>query len=537
MFKKRLKSMSVMNKILMSYFILIFIILTFTVSYNAFKDINDLNTEIDENISHYAQFLSDDKQIKKLALSNMPDEHINDYLDTLTTLIPKIDFIVITNKDDIRLYHPDHTLIGKPFLGRDEYPILEGSNNYITETIGSHSKQRRAFSSIKDYSNNIIGFVMVSSYSASISDIRSKIIFHSLFLFIISAIIGLILSFVISKSIKKTLLGYEPVTFTEMYLHKKEVLDSLDEGIIAVNHTGKCILYNNAAINMLRIQENNTSIDELIDKFISSNLINNTVMSNYEYNKEININDTTILTSRIPIYNKQNLIGSVSIFRDKTEVKKLAEELTGVNHIIKALRANIHEQMNKLHIILGLLQIGDTDKAIDYISCITEDHKKNYSFIISQIKNRTLAALIIGKVNRAKELNIDFKLQSTSFLDSHNKFVSTNNLVTIIGNLLENSFDALNNKYSIREVTLYIHSDDKCLTIIVDDTGTGISQDDIKHIFKRGFSRKGNDRGIGLNLVYNIVESCNGTIDVESELDVGTSITIMINKKRNYMKG
>ncbi|WP_252231644.1 ATP-binding protein [Clostridium sp. ZBS15] len=66
---------------------------------------------------------------------------------------------------------------------------------------------------------------------------------------------------------------------------------------------------------------------------------------------------------------------------------------------------------------------------------------------------------------------------------------------------------------------------------------TGISQDDIKHIFKRGFSRKGNDRGIGLNLVYNIVESCNGTIDVESELDVGTSITIIINKKRNYMKG
>lgn len=534
MLKKKLKSLSVMNKILLSYFILIFVILTFTISYSTFKDLNDLNVEIDENISKYAQFLSNDKQIKNIILSNTCDENTTDYLDTLTTLIPKIDFIVITNKDDIRLYHPDHDLIGKHFLGGDEFSILKGSNTYITETVGSEEKQRRAFSAIKDYNNNVIGFVMVSSYSATIMDIRSEIIFHGSFIFIISILIGFILSFIISKSIKKTLLGYEPVIFTEMYLHKKEILDSLDEGLIAIDCDGKCTLYNDSAINMLKVEKDNSSVDELITNFIN---LNNDDINCYEYNKEININDTTILTSKIPIYNNKNLIGSISILRDKTEVKKLAEELTGVNHIIEALRANIHEQMNKLHVILGLLQIGDINKAIDYISCITEDHKKKHNIIMSKIKNRTLAALIIGKVNRAKELNIDFKLQSTSFLDSHNKFLSANDLVTIIGNLIENSFDALSNKDSIKEVTLYVHNDDNCLTIIVDDTGIGISQSDLKYIFKRGFSKKGNNRGIGLNLIYNIIERCNGTIDIESELNIGTSITIMINKKRNYMKG
>lgn len=525
-----------MNKILMSYFLLSFILITFMVSYYILKDITTLNSEIDANISNLSMSLAQDKQISDLVIDNSFDDFSYRYLDSLTKQIPKIDLIVICNKDDIRLYHTDHTKINKHFSGGDEISILTKGEHYLTDEKGTAARQRRSFSAIKDDENNIVGFVMVSAYTASISDVQSKILFNGFIIFIIAVIISFFFAFIISRNIKNTLLGYEPRNFTKMYIEKKEVLDSLEEGIIGLDTNGRCIVYNSAVISMIS-EDNNDYPSEVINDFIKNKLSKSINLFNLEYNKEININDTTILVNTIPIYEKNSIFGSVSIFRDKTEVTRLAEELTGVNHIIEALRANTHEQMNKLHVILGLLQIGDTDKAINYISDVTKDHEKNYSLIMNKIQNRTLAALLIGKINRAKELEIDFKVQSTSFIKNHDDFLSTNDLVTITGNLIENAFDALKYIDSIREVNFYIHSDDNCLTIIADDTGCGITKENMNKIFSRGFSTKGDNRGIGLYLIYNIVQKCNGTIDIESDPGIGTSITIIINKKRKRMKG
>ena len=58
----------------------------------------------------------------------------------------------------------------------------------------------------------------------------------------------------------------------------------------------------------------------------------------------------------------EEIVGALSTFRDKTEVNILAEQLTGVKMYVEALRAQSHEFMNKLHVILGMVQMNYYDE-------------------------------------------------------------------------------------------------------------------------------------------------------------------------------
>ncbi len=82
------------------------------------------------------------------------------------------------------------------------------------------------------------------------------------------------------------------------------------------------------------------------------------------YNRELQVRNLNILSNRVPIKVNNHTVGAVAIFQDRTEVKKLAEELTGVKSFVSALRVQNHEYMNKLHPIAGLIQLGNKDKAL-----------------------------------------------------------------------------------------------------------------------------------------------------------------------------
>ena len=130
------------------------------------------------------------------------------------------------------------------------------------------------------------------------------------------------------------------------------------------------------------------------------------------------------------IIENNKVIGAVTILRNKTEVTRLAEELTGVNQIIDSLRSNTHEFMNKLHVILGLIQIGKTENAKSYIMNIREEQSEIVSLIIKKIKDPTIAALIIGKISRAKEMGIKLNLNPNSYFNMNDNLISKNNFIS-----------------------------------------------------------------------------------------------------------
>lgn len=521
-----MNNQSTMQKILFSYLIILFIIVAL-IGITIFPSLlKEMNLNLENDISETAAVLSKDTEIRNSISSGNFSKSLILRLDQIMQEKKKIDYIVIADTSNIRLYHPNHTLIGKTFAGGDQMPILSGSQPYITNRIGNTQPQKRAFHQILDTNGKICGFVMVSASLERIHYEERELLLQFFIILTIVFFIGLLFSIFISKNIRKSLMGFEPGTFAKMYLQRDEILDTLDECIIAIDHNGKN-LYRNPAADKFYSKETNllkTTLSSHLESCFENKTSQNGLM--------IEIGDDTFLVNLIPLIKKEQCDGILIIARDKTELTQMAEQLTGMNHIIDALRANTHEYMNKLHIISGLLQIGETKQALTYINKNASEIENGHRLIIQQIQNKTLAALIIGKLNRAKELNISFIFQKGSTLEAHNDFLSTRELVTIIGNLIENAFDALTDAEDLREVELMIRSDTNGLIITVDDTGCGMTEDQIQKIYSGPYTSKGNGHGYGLRLIQEIVHTHDGFFNIDSEPEEGSSISIVINKKR-----
>lgn len=191
--------------------------------------------------------------------------------------------------------------------------------------------------------------------------------------------------------------------------------------------------------------------------------------------------------------------------------------------------------MNKLQVISGLLQMGKAGDALDYIGNISAVHAKAIGPIMQRIHNPAVAALLLGKLDNTRELDIHLTLLSNSDLPEHSQYLSTSDLVAVVGNLLENAIEAINAQVTenSRSIDLQITEDARGLVLIVSDTGIGILPWQLNHIYESSFSTKAAEgRGIGMSLIHDIVEHRGGSIEVDSEPGAGTTFTLIFSKKR-----
>lgn len=213
----------------------------------------------------------------------------------------------------------------------------------------------------------------------------------------------------------------------------------------------------------------------------------------------------------------------------KKEFLAFTEDFEGTKFLVDSMRANNHDFTNKLHVILGLIQIGQYDKAVSYIQNISIIQRETISKVMNSIENPSFAALIVGKIARSSECNVKFILNEGSRLKNEDISIPSEALVTITGNLIDNALDSMNKDTSKneKELSLGIYTRPGELLIIVKDTGTGIPEEIKDKIFENGFSTKGPGRGIGLYHTKQLVSSLGGTITVESQ--VGTGTCFMVN--------
>ena len=252
-----------------------------------------------------------------------------------------------------------------------------------------------------------------------------------------------------------------------------------------------------------------------------------------EFNVEMkSLKSDYVISDRMPIYDDGEIIGAFAVFRNRTEVVKLAENLTGVKHLVESMRSNNHDFINKLHVILGLIQMKRYDDAVDYIMNVSMVQKEIISAIIKQIKIPSIAALLIGKFTRASELGIHFSLNSSSSLEEDDTKIPADVFITVLGNLIENAMDSLNSiNISNKKIFVSILSTNREIKIIVSDNGNGITKTNLRKIFKEGFSTKSNSRGTGLFVVKSLIQTYDGKITVTSEPEVKTEFTVKFKKE------
>lgn len=221
----------------------------------------------------------------------------------------------------------------------------------------------------------------------------------------------------------------------------------------------------------------------------------------------------------------------------KKSFVEFADDLEGNKYLVDSMRANNHDFTNKLHVILGLIQIGEYDKAVSYIENISIIQRETISAVMKAINNPSFAALIIGKIARASECNVKFILKEDSHFSSDDIDLPSEALVTIAGNLIDNALDSMNNKITAQDFTgvgknlsFGVFTKNNSFLMTVDDNGCGISEENLNHIFENGFSTKGSGRGVGLYHTKQLIESLGGTILVESKENIGTLFMVMFGR-------
>lgn len=218
----------------------------------------------------------------------------------------------------------------------------------------------------------------------------------------------------------------------------------------------------------------------------------------------------------------------------KKEFYNFAEDFEGTKFLVDSMRANNHDFTNKLHVILGLIQIGEYDRAVSYIENISIIQKETVSKVMHAVDNPSFSALLIGKIARASECNVKFILKEDMVFNSDDIDLPSEALVTITGNLIDNALDAMNTSEVMskndRSLIFGVYTQPGQLLITVQDTGNGIPDKIKDKVFENGFSTKGSGRGVGLYHTKQLVESLGGSISFESQNGKGTCFMVSLKR-------
>ncbi|MEK4554013.1 MULTISPECIES: ATP-binding protein [Jeotgalicoccus] len=455
------------------------------------------------------------------SITDSADLKDNEKIQTLTNQYifeNDIDFVIVKNKEGTILSHPNPSMIGEhePYQEDMRANIFGAyyttvSDKYIESSViaiapvytGSEVRQ-------------LSGVVKVGYFESEITEKVLNKLYQLSFIIIFFIILSFFISKWFGKYIKSETLGYEPKEITMILKNRENIFSALDEGIIAADLTGKIIYINDAARRYLgnsRDTHMNNNIYDYFQNDLEQYIDKNDSNHGTRY-FETYLNDKEIVVIVNNLYEKEELSGHVIILRDMTEMSELSNKLTIVESLFDDLRAQSHEYKNRLHLISGLLEMqkyhGIRDVLDDEI-----DNLDLYEKNLVGIEEDRIKALLIAKMNRATEKQVNFKIDNQSQMIPISNKQKINALITIISNLIDNSIEAVLNQGE-PEINFYIGYFDGWMEIVVQDNGCGINNEE--NIFKKGYSTKngGINRGYGLYNVTANVEFLEGYIDVNS---------------------
>jgi len=444
-------------------------------------------------------------------------------------------FVVVGDHEGRRYSHPVPERIGKLMVGGDNPRALERGEAYVSKAVGTLGPSMRGKVPIFANSGKVIGVVSVGYLQETVESVtegylqRVLLWVFGLFLF------GGIGTWLIARNVKQSIFGLEPVEIARLFRERNAILDSIREGVVAINDKGQVTMLDHEAAKILKIPPESgigTSIESILPQ---TRMLEVLKSGEEQFDQEMIIGDIEVIVNRVPIWQNDRVAGVVSSFRRKDEIDRMAQELTQIQEYSEVLRTQTHEYSNKLHTLAGLIQLGSHQEALDLIGRETSGYQELLGTLAETVPEPLLSAIILGKYNRAQELRINFQLDPESRMIDIPKKINREKIVTILGNLLENALEAAQeNTSGKRTVQLSMTDFGNDLIFEVEDSGPGIEDESVDLSLQHGFTTKsGTGRGIGLSLVHENLKYLGGHLTVVRSSLGGMRFTIYIPKHSN----
>ncbi|MEU4328137.1 sensor histidine kinase [Nonomuraea dietziae] len=402
------------------------------------------------------------------------------------------DYVVIANREQKRYAHPNPSLIGKR-LSTDGSEVLLKGQKWVGVQTGTIGTTVRGKAPIYDEYGTVIGLtsvgVLVEKVDAQVGAVLAPLLYTALAVLVA----GSAAAALIVRRVRRQTFGLEPGEIAKLLEQREGVLHGVKEGLLALDMEGRVTLVNDAARELL----GGVGAD-LTAMPVSERMRD--VLSGADPGEDRIVlqGERVLVLNRTPVSVRGKQRGWVITLRDRTELVRLARELDSASSTTEALRAQAHEFANRMHTVVGLLELGEHDAAVSFITRTT---RNTYATgIRDRVADPTLAALLLAKSAEAAERGATLVLSDDTCVPE-GVIDDPQDAVLVVGNLVANALDALDGAQGTIEVS--VRATEEGLSVRVGDSGPGITPDLVEEVFREGFTTKAahsGPRGLGLAL-------------------------------------
>jgi two-component system CitB family sensor kinase len=425
-------------------------------------------------------------------------------------------FVVVTNRSGIRYSHPVKSEIGQR-VSTDPGPALRG-HEFVGVQTGTLGRSVRAKVPLRDGRGRIIGIVSVGVLERTVSarlraDLPVILIPPALGL-----LLGAIGSFLLARHVKRQTFGLEPDEIGRLLEQREAMLHGIREGAVGIDAAARITLLNDEAARLLGVDA--SAVGRPLADVVPDGRVRDVLAGKVDGpDQVILVGDRVLVANRMPVSARGRELGAIVTLRDRTELEGLLRELEDVRGLADALRAQEHEFQHRLHVISGLIELGRTDEAVQFINRSSTMHQELASSLVDRVGDPVLVALLLGKAAAASERGVELRVNVEGQLP--NDVGDVRDLVTVIGNLVDNALESVasvSNGVGWIEVTIAPH--ESGLAVRVHDSGPGIAPELVDEIFRDGYTTKvargAQRRGLGLALVSQAARRRGGYVTVEN---------------------
>ncbi|MFJ7827888.1 ATP-binding protein [Psychrobacillus sp. NPDC096623] len=440
-------------------------------------------------------------------------------------------YVVIGNKENIRYSHHLIENIGKQ-MGTSNRQVFEEGASIIYEGTGISGSAIKAKTPIFDRDKNIIGVSSVGFLNSEshrrVEEYRFKLFGFSIFI----VLIGFIGAVIIARRVKKLIFNLEPEEISFLFKEKEATIEFIRDATIAVNKRYEITSMNKRAREMLRDDQIETGgkiinirLIKMIDTILQTK--QSSVNQNFLFGHQLYMVDAA------PILLKEQASGAVLTIRPVSEIEEIIDELSTIKGISDNMRAQNHEYLNKLNTIYGLITLEEYEEVRKLISEEVKERQDIVIFLSASVKDPFIAACLLGKINRSKELKVEFEIDKHSNLKQIPPSLNTKLLLTVLGNLIDNAMESASKAKGDKAYVKVSFTDfGSDIIFDIEDNGEGVQEEWLEKIFEEGFTTKeGENHGLGLAIVKNTINLLQGQIYITTSDSGGARFTISIPKK------
>ncbi|GGW09527.1 histidine kinase [Streptomyces narbonensis] len=432
------------------------------------------------------------------------------------------EYVVVMDTRGLRWSHPDPVQIGRR-VSTDPSAALSGSEVMEIDS-GTLGRSARGKAPLRDADGRIVGAVSVGIEYDSVRD-RLLAAIPGLLAYAGGALaVGALAAYLISRRLQRQTHDLAFSDISALLAEREAMLHGIREGVVAIDRTGRVRLVNDEAQRLLGLgpEAAGRPLDELLGQGRTADVLAGRVTGE---------DLVTVQGHRVLIANRMPTDdgGAVATLRDRTELERLGRELDSTRGLIDALRAQDHEHANRLHTLLGLLELDMHEEAVEFVTEVVGVHRATAEQVTEKVHDPLLAALLVGKATVAAERGVSLRISPESLLPD--RLVDPRELVTVVGNLVDNALDAVAGMPGAR-VEVAFRTEGRTVVLRVTDSGPGVAEERRELIFTEGWSTKEppshGRRGLGLAFVRRLAERRGGTARVAGGRDGGAEFTVVL---------